>query len=494
MFYQEFFFFHFCLTKLLILLKIAFKSATLLFNTDCVFIREIIMKIIIGGCGKIGKTILESLANEGHDVVAMDSDPSVIEEISNIYDVMCVCGNCADTEALDEAGVAAAELFVAVSGSDELNMLSCFVAKKMGAKNTIARIRNPEYNDSSLGFLRKHLDLQMSINPELLTARELFNILKLPSAVKIEYFSRRGIEMIELRLRDDSPLDGVKLMELKKKYGVHLLVCVVRRGDKVYIPDGSFVLKNGDKIGITASHSEIQKMLKALGMLQKQAKNVMILGGSTTSFYLAKMLIASGVAVTIIEKSPERCSELSELLPKATIIQGDGAQQELLLEEGLRSVDAFVSLTGMDEENILISIYAAANDVPKVISKVNRAELAIMAENLGLDSIVSPKSVTSDILVRYARALENSMGSNVETLYSVMDGRAEALEFNVKPESRLIDIPIKMLNIKENILLAGIIRGGKTIIPGGDDVILADDRVIVIACNQRLYDLYDIIR
>lgn len=452
------------------------------------------MNIIIGGCGKIGRTILESLVNEGHNVTAMDSDPAVIDEITNIYDVIGICGNCADTEVLDEAVVKSCDLFVAVTGSDELNMLSCFIAKKMGADNTIARIRNPEYNDNSLGFMRQHLDLSLSINPELLTARELYNILKLPSAVKIEYFSRRGIEMIEMRLKEDSALDGIKLMDLKNKYDVKILVCVVRRGDKVFIPDGSFELKSGDKIGITAVHSEIQKFMKALGLLRKQSKSVMILGGSRTAFYLAKMLIASGVAVKIIESRPERCVELSDALPKATIIQGDGAQQELLLEEGLRRVDAFVALTGMDEENILISIYAAANDVPKVISKVNRHELAVMAENLGLDTIVSPKSITSDILVRYARALENSMGSNVETLYSVMDGRAEALEFNVRSDSRLIDIPLKMLNIKENILIAGIIRGGKTIIPCGDDVILANDRVIVIAGQHRLNDLYDIIR
>lgn len=452
------------------------------------------MNIIIGGCGKIGRTLIKSLTNEEHDVVAVDTDPDVISEISNIYDVMCVCGNCADTEALEEAGVKNCDLYVGVSGSDELNMLSCFVAKKMGAKNTIARIRNPEYNDQSLGFMRQHLDLQMAINPEKLTARELFNILKLPSAVKIEYFSRRGIEMIEMRLKSDSPLDGVRLTDLKSKYNLRLLVCVVRRGDKVYIPDGSFVLKGGDKIGITAAHSEIQKLFKSLGLIRKQAKSVMILGGSTTSFYLAEMLISSGVNVKIIEKRVERCAELSDLLPKATIIHGDGAQQELLLEEGLKDVDGFVALTGMDEENILISIYAASNNVPKVISKINRNEMLMMAENLGVDTIVSPKSITSDILVRYARALENSIGSNVETLYSIMDGRAEALEFNVHEESRLLNIPLKMLNIKPNILIAGIIRGGKNIIPGGDDVILPHDKVIVIAGEHRLNVLYDIIK
>lgn len=452
------------------------------------------MKIIIGGLGKIGRSILESFVREGHDVVAIDSDPEVIEEISNIYDVMCVCGNCADTEILEEAHAKSSDLFVAVSGSDELNMLSCFVAKKMGTEHTIARIRKPEYNDDSLTFLRQHLALQMAINPEMLTARELYNILKLPSAVKIEYFSRRGVEMIELRLKDESLLDGVRLMDLKKKFGVRLLVCVVRRGDKVYIPDGNFELKSKDKIGLTGSHSEIQKFLKALGMLHKQSKNVIILGGSKTAFYLAKMLLASGASVKIIEKDPERCDELSDMLPKATIIQGDGAQQELLLEEGIRSADAFVSLTGMDEENILISIYAAANDVPKVVSKVNRRELANMAENLGLDTIVSPKNITSDILVRYARAIENSMGSNVETLYSIMDGRAEALEFKVHPASNIIGIPLKLLNFKKDIIIAAIIRGGKVIVPGGDDEIMENDKVIVIAADQRLNDISDIIR
>ncbi len=452
------------------------------------------MKIIVAGCGKIGIKILKSLVNEGHDVVAVDTDSEVIENISNVYDVMCVCGNAADTEVLDEAGAKTAELFISVSGSDELNMLSCFVAKKMGTKNTIARIRKPEYNDDSLVFMRTHLDLQMAVNPERLTARELYNILKIPSAVQIEYFSRRGVEMIELRLKENSSLDGVMLSELKSKYNYRILVCVVRRGEKIFIPDGKFALKSGDRIAITASHSEIQKLLKALGMLQKQSKSVMIMGGSNTSFYLAKMLLASGVAVKIIEKDLNRCSELSFLLPKATIINGDGGRQELLLEEGLLDVDAFVALTGMDEENVLVSIYAASNNVPKVISKVNSEEITAMAEKLGLDTIVSPKRITSDVLVRYARALENSMGSNVETLYSIMDGKAEALEFCVRSESKLINIPLKNLNTKDNVLIAAIIRNGKTIIPNGDDVILEKDRVIVISEKQRLNDLYDIIK
>ena len=451
------------------------------------------MKIIIVGCGKIGITILSSLVSEGHDIVAIDANAATISEITNIYDVMGVCGNGVDSDILEEAAVAKAELFVAVTGSDELNMLSCFLAKKLGAKNTIARIRNPEYNDRSLAFMRQQLELSMSINPELLAAHELFNILKFPSAVKIETFSHRNLEMIEMRLKPDSALDGIKLHELKEKYRTKVLVCCVQREDEVYIPDGSFVLRSGDKIGLTASPAEIQKLLRAMGELQKQAKNVMLLGGSRTALYLADMLTGIGSNVKIIERDEKTCTELCEALPKAVIINGDGAQQELLLEEGLPSLDAFVSLTGMDEENILISIFAASQKVPKVISKVNRDELASMAVRLGLDCIVSPQKIIADVLVQYARALQNSLGSNVETLYKLMDGKAEALEFNVRSDFRQINVPLKELKFKSNILIAGIIRYRKTIIPAGDDVILPGDRVIVIAANQRLSDLSDIL-
>jgi len=389
------------------------------------------MKIIIAGLGKIGTTILASLVAEGHDVVAIDSNPDIIDEITNIYDVIGVCGNGADTDALSDAGVDKAELFVAVTGSDEFNMLSCFIARKMGAAHTIARIRSPEYNDNSLVFMKQHLGLSMAINPELLAAHELYNILKFPSAVKIETFSHRNFEMIEIKLKPDSILDGLSLMQLRHKYKSKILICTVQRDDKVYIPDGNFVLKSGDKIGITAELTEFQKFFKELGIFQKQAKNVMILGGSRTAFYLARRLINGGSSVKIIEQRRERCDALSEAIPKAVIIHGDGAQQELLMEEGLDSLDAFVALTGMDEENILISIFAASHSVPTVISKVNRNELSSMAEKLGLDCIVSPKKIISDILVRYARALENSMDSKVETLYKLMDGKAEALELKL---------------------------------------------------------------
>ena len=438
------------------------------------------MNIIVVGCGKIGTTILASLVEEGHNVVALDSNPETINEITNLYDAIGICGNGNDCDTLIEAGVEKAELFVAVTGSDEFNMLSCFLARRMGAKHTIARIRNPEYNDQNLGFIKKQLGLSMAINPDMLAAQELFNILKLPSAAKIETFSRRDFEMIELKLRQESVLDGISLVELRKKYDVQLLVCVVQRENEVFIPDGSFVLKSGDKIGITATTSEILRFLKMLGVMQKQARNIMILGGSRTAYYLSKMLMGIGNTVKIVEKDHKRCLELSETLPNAIIINGDGAGQELLNEEGLSSMDAFISLTGMDEENILISFYAAAQNVPKVISKVNRDEFMYLAEKIGLDCTISPKNIISDILVRYARALENSLGSNVETLYQIMDSKAEALEFNIVAESAVTEIPLKDMNLKPNTLIAGIMRGRKIIIPSGNDMILPEDKVVII--------------
>ncbi len=451
------------------------------------------MRIIIVGCGKIGNTIVASLVSEGHDVVVIDDDPKMIADATNTYDVMGVCGNGADCDTLAEAEVEKAELFVSVTGSDELNMLSCFIASRMGAKHTIARIRNPEYNDSSLGFLCQQLGLSLSINPEMLAAQELYNILKFPSAVNVETFSGRSFEIVELRLKEDSPLVGMKLMELRKKYQAKFLICAVQRGEQVYIPDGNFELQSGDKIGLTAAPTEIQKLLKMLGILRKQARNIMILGAGRVTYYLAKKLTANGIDVKIIEKDRERCEEFCSNLPGAVVICGDGAEPELLLEEGLASTDAFVALTGMDEENILLSCFANAQHVPKVISKVNRNELSSMAEKLGLDSMVSPQKMVSDVLTRYARALQNSLGSNVETLYKIMDGKAEALEFNVQPDFAFVELPLKDMKLKSNILVAGIIRGRKTIIPAGNDVIRAGDKVIVLSTEHRLHDLSDII-
>ncbi|MBR3968172.1 MAG: Trk system potassium transporter TrkA [Clostridia bacterium] len=454
------------------------------------------MKIIIVGGGKIGETLIENLEGEGHDITVVDRDQKVIDEISNIYDVMCVCGNAVDNDTLNEAQVSNAELLIAVTDSDEINMLICFIAKKMGAAYTVARVRNPEFNDKRMAQVKQYLDISLTINPELLAALEIFNILKLPAALNIETFSRRNFSMIELLLKEGSHLDGMSLIELRKKYNLNFLISVVKRGEEVYIPDGNFVLKCGDHICLTANFTEIQKLLKLLGIAKKQSKSVMILGATTTSFYLAKMLLRSGSEVTIIDKDIERCNEFAEKLPDAVIINGNGAEQEVLLEEGIRSVDAFVSLTGIDEENILISFFAQSQNVPRVVAKVNRNELANMAEKLGLDSIVSQKKAVSNVITRYARALQNSLGSNVETMYKLMDGAVEALEFNVQSDFKGQHIPLKEMKLKKDVLIAGIIRKRKAFVPTGLDEIIAGDKIVVIAKSgeEKMNDLSDILR
>ncbi len=452
------------------------------------------MKIIVVGCGKIGTTVVSSLSLEGHDVVAVDTNPSVIDEISDVYDVICICGNGADYDTLSEAGIDKADVFIAITGSDELNMLSCVIAKKMGAKYTVARIRNPEYNDKNLPFVKQYLDLSLHINPELLVASELFNILKLPSAVNIETFSRRNFQLVEVLIKENSVLCGMSLIELRKKYKSNFLIGLVMRNDEVYVPDGNFVIEKGDRVGIIATPHEIHKFFKTVGVMKKQAKNVMILGASTTAFYLAKMLLNSGSSVTIIDKDKERCELAAQRLPGAVVINGDGASQEVLLEEGLLTSDALVTLTGLDEENILVSFFAMSQNVPKVIAKINRNELITMAEKLGIDSIISPKRIVSDVITRYARALQNSVGSNVETLYKFMDGRIEALEFNVSSDFKAQQIPLKDMKLKPNVLIGGIIRKRKAFIPTGDDYILAGDRVVVISEGQKMNDLSDILR
>ncbi len=451
------------------------------------------MKITVIGCGKIGCAVIDSLLAEGHEIVAVDNDPDVLSDITNVYDVITVCGSATDSDTLTEAEVDKSELVIAVTGEDEINMLSCFIAKRLGASQTIARIRNPEYNDKSLGFLKKELALSMTINPESLVAKEMFNVLKLPGAVKVETFSRGNFEMIELKLKENSPLDNINLMELKKKHPDNYLVCAVERGGELFIPDGNFVLKSGDKIGLTASSVEIQRLLKKLGLMQKQARNVMILGATRTSYYLSKLLLAGGNTVRLIDADAARCKDFSKLLPGAVIINGDPARQELLLEEGIGSVDALVALTGMDEENILLSYFAIMQNVPKVIAKINRTEFLPTAARLGIETIASPIRSVADVTVRYARALENSLGSKVETLYKLMNGNAEALEFEVTADSKIIKIPFRNLPTRKNVLIAGIIRGRKTIIPSGDDMIMPSDRIVIISGGGRLNDLSDIV-
>lgn len=450
------------------------------------------MKIVIFGCGRTGTTIIDSLTGEGHDIVAMDKDSSVVEEVSTQYDVMGLCGNGVDSDSLSEAGMEDTELFVSVTGSDEMNMLACFIARRMGAKHTIARIRTPEYNDDSLGFLKQNLDISLALNPDLLAAHDIFNVLSFPSAVKVETFSGRNLEVVEMYIKEDSPFAGMNLIDLRKEFPGNYLICVVLRDDNVFIPDGHFELKVGDRIGVTAPHAELQKLFKSAGMPQKMPKSVIILGASRVSYYLSKALLQAGVKVKVIDWNRDICHAFSDRVPAATMICGDGMQPEVLLEEGITKCDAFISLTGSDEVNVLSAFFASEQKVPTVIAKVNRNELAQTSEKLGLKCIVSPQKSVSDVLSRYARALHNSIGSNVETLYKVADGKAEVLEFNVSSDFRYADVPLREMKLKQNVLVAGIVRGRKPIIPSGNDVILAGDKVIVLAAGHSLCDLSDI--
>lgn len=451
------------------------------------------MKIIIVGGGKIGKSLIESLVGEGHDVAVIDKLPSVIEEITNTYDVMGVCGIGTDCEVLAGAGAARADIVIGVTGSDELNMLACYIARMLGAKNTVARIRDREYNDKSLGFMQQQLQLSMSINPEMSAARTIANILKFPSAVNIDTFDSNKFEIVEMILGDNSPLSGMTMIDLRKHSPGKFLICAVMRENEIIIPDGRFELRNGDRIALTAAPNEIGKLLRSFGLITRKTKNVMILGASRIAYYLSQSLLASGNKVTVIDKDEARCEEFAESLPDVTVICGDGANQDMLIEEGLGQTDAFVSLTGFDENNILISYFASSQNVPKVIAKVNRPEFNPIAAKLGIDTLVSPMQTVADEMLRYARALQNSVGSNVEKLYKIMDGKAEALEFNVRPDFKHAGKALKDIKFKQNILIAGILRNRKPIVPSGDDIILPGDKVIVIAANHRLFDLSDII-
>ena len=443
------------------------------------------MKIVVNGCGKIGSTIVRALTIEGHDVVTVDMDPARINEITGTYDVMGIVGNGGSPDILKECGAGDCDVFISVVSSDEINMLACFFARKMGAKHTVARIRDTEFSDDEKDFFRRELGLSLIINPDLRTAREIHDLLRFPSAVKVERFSN-GMDMAELVLREGSMLSGLSLVRIREKFGAHILVCCVLRGGQVIIPDGSFVLETGDRIGITGSVNELGKFMRSASANHKKARDIMILGGSRTATYLAGLIINGGNTVRIVERDRQKCESLCEKLPKAIVINADGTDHDALLEEGLGTVDAFVSLTGLDEQNILTAVHASSVAVSKSVAKVNSGTLAKMAEKIGLDTAVSPKNAVSDVVVRYVRALNESVGSDFETLYRVFDGQVEAIEFRAKSDCKILKTQLKSLKTQKNILVAGIIRDGKVIIPGGSDSVLAGDRVIIIAAGQRI--------
>lgn len=450
------------------------------------------MKIVIVGLGKVGRALTRQLARDQHDLVVIDPHNDLVDQIVNTYDVRGVVGNgaCYDTQA--EAFEEGADLLIAATSSDEINILACLVAKKLGTPHTIARIRNPEY-ERQLRFMRTELGLSMIINPEKATAREIARILRFPSAIKLEQFSKQRIELAEYRLTADNPLCGLQLSDLYANLRIKVLICAVARGKEIFIPSGSFELQAGDKIYLTASPASLEQFFRRLGLFKAKASNVMIVGASRIAYYLAKELSSMNTRVTILDSNLARCQELAEKLPKALVIHGDASNNELLEEEGIEEMDAFVPLTGLDETNIILSMYAAQHDC-KVVAKINSANLSdlVTARDL-VDSVVATGGVTTEIILQYVRAMQNSFGSNVKTLHRIINEQVEALEFSVSATMPFIGVPLKDLTLREGLLIAGIVRpNGETIIPSGKDVLSAGDDVIVVTTLPDLTDLRDI--
>lgn len=450
------------------------------------------MRIVIIGCGKIGGMLAGLLSEEEHDIIAVDTNEQVAARLADSYDVMSIQGNGATLAVQREAGTDKADLVIATAELDEANILCCLLAKKLGAKHTIARVRDPDYKEQ-LEFMREELGLSMYINPELAAASEIFRTIRTPDAQKVETFAGGRVEIIETRLREDSKLAGVAMRDVERVMGVKLLVCAVRRGSEVFIPNGDFVLKVGDSISIAASNREIQ-MLFRKGRFRRGNTNVLLVGGSRIAVYLARQLLDVRYGVTVIDSDQDRCRELAEILPGASIVCGDGTDPELLCEEGLTDFGTLVALTGDDENNIIISLFAQSKNVEKVIAKVNRTELASMASNSLLESVISPRTVCAGSILQYVRAMANTQGSNVETLHRIVGDRVEALEFRTAADPDIVSKPLRELSIKPNHLIASIIRGDRVIIPGGNDTVEKGDHVIVVTTESGLDDLHDILR
>lgn len=451
------------------------------------------MKIIIVGCGKIGITLAEQLSSEHHDLVVIDTNPQKIQQLSESIDVMGIVDNGASINVLSDAGIEDAHLLIAVTGSDELNLLCCVIAKKVSKCHTIARVRNPLYNKER-NFIRKSLGITMIINPELASAIEISRLLRFPSAIELDTFAKGRVELLKFKLLPEFRLSGMSVMEIVDKLRCNVLICGVERGEEVFIPSGNFILQDNDLISIMASPKNSASFFKKVGIHTHQVKNALIVGGGTLGYYLAALLIDLKIKVRIVENNQERCQQLSELLPEATVICGDGTDKKLLLQEGLTQTESFITLTNMDEENIFLSLFAKKNSKAKLITKVNRIAFDDIIDGLDIGSVIYPKYITADYILQYVRAMENSLSSNVETLYHILDNQAEALEFSVKEASSVTDIPLSQLNLKENLLIACINRNGSIQIPRGQDTIQVGDTVIIVTSVKGLRDLKDILK
>lgn len=452
------------------------------------------MNIIIVGCGKVGQALVEQLNDEGNDITVIDKVAEKVNDVSSRYDVMGVIGNGATHSVQQDAGIDRANLLIAVTGSDELNLLCCLIAKKAGNCHTIARVRNPQYYTET-PFLKDELGLAMVINPEQAAASEIARVLRFPSAIKIDVFGRGRVELLKFRLPEHSPLAGCAVKEIVTKLHCDVLVCTVERGEEVHIANGDFVFEEKDVISIVAATRKAGEFFRKIKYKMNSVKDVMVVGGGEIAHYLCEQLLRSGMSVKLIEKDPDRCEELCETLDNGvTIINGDASDQNILVESGLEQMGAFVALTNLDEENILLSLFAKSTCDCKCVTKINRIGFDNVISKLDLDTIINPKSITSDTIVRYVRAMNSSRGSNMETLYNVIKGKVEAAEFIIKEDSPVVDVPLMELDLKPDVLVAAILRDKKVMIPRGHDSLQIGDAVIIVSRQIGLRDINDIIK
>ena len=451
------------------------------------------MKIIVVGLGKVGVKLTERLSQEkDYDITVIDSRTAKVNYATNEFDVMGIVGSGASVDVLEEAGIREADILIAVTGSDELNLLTCLIAKKLAGCQTVARVRKPEFGKEIL-MLKEDLGLAMVINPEQTAANEMARVLRFPSAIEIDTFAKGRVEILKFKLHEGSVLHNLRISEMARKLRCDVLVSGVEREDKVFIPDGNFIMKQGDLISIIAAPHNGSAFFETIGIKTNRVKDTMIVGGGDTAYYLANQLLQKGIAVKIIEQNQARCDELCQLLPKAAIIHGDGTDNKLLLEEGIEKAESFVALTNIDEENILLSLFAKSKTSGKLITKINRIAYDEVINNLDLDTTIYPKNITTEYILRFVRAKNNSLGSNIETMHYILDGKAEALEFKINENSPVLGIPLESLNLKKDILIACITRKGKVFIPRGKDSIEKDDRVIIVTATTGFTDISDIL-
>ncbi len=451
------------------------------------------MNIIIAGCGKVGQKLAQQLNSDEHqDITVIDQKYNIVQQVVSRNDIMGIAGSCTNLDTLLEAGIKNADILIAVTGSDEINIITCLIAKKAGNCQTIARVRKPEYN-KNLHVFKEDLGLAMVINPEQAAADEMARILRFPSAIQIDTFAKGRIEILKFKIPGDCTLNDMAVADIRTKLGCDILVCGVERKEEAFIPGGDFILKENDFVSFVASPQNSAYFFKKIGFKTNRVKDTIIVGGGDTAYYLAKNLMQTGIKVKIIEHNEKRCEELCQLLPKVSIINADGTDNQLLMEEGLENAQSFVALTNIDEENIMLSLFAKSKMPGKIITKINRIAYDNVINNLDLGTIIYPKNITAEHIVNFVRAKINSIGSNIETMHIILNGKAEALEFKITANSPIINKSLEELPLKENVLIACIYRNGTVFSPRGKDVILPGDTVIIITLKSGLSDIEDIL-